>query len=181
MHIPLETLTLNIPGELLAEALMTLASIFLGTLAALATNRRNEQRQRQRRARLVLRSLLHELGDNHKTLRDVKSAFASTAWGRSFYLSTTAWETALAGGDLPAVVGFELADLIAAQYALFVRIRYYVDLLTQLWLAPADIQGYEEIRAGFRQAIVGAMGQALDRHARLVERIREHPAAAALD
>jgi hypothetical protein len=38
-----------------------------------------------------------------------------------------------------------LTDVISSQYALLVRIRYYVDLLTRLWFAPAEIQGYEEI------------------------------------
>ena len=172
---------MTIPGDILAQAALTLVGIFVGTLAALATDRRNEQRQVRRRARVILRSLLQELCDNATVLQNVKPSYTGTPWGRSFYLSTIAWETALAGGDLPSVIGFELADLIAAQYALFVRIRYHVDLLTRLWLAPADIEGYEEIQRGFRGAIVEAMNQAISRHAGVVERINEHPSAGFLD
>ncbi|MBN1483985.1 MAG: hypothetical protein JXA37_04630 [Chloroflexia bacterium] len=42
----------------------------------------------------------------------------------SCYVSVIAWETALASGDLPSTIGFELNDVISAQYALLVRIRY---------------------------------------------------------
>ena len=109
-------------------------------------------------------TLAQELRGNYRTLDEVKAAYQNTAWGKSFYVSITAWETAMSGGDLPDIIGFELTDVIASQYALFVRIRYYVDLLTRLWFAPNDIQGYEEMRNGFRRAILETMTQALEQH-----------------
>lgn len=153
--------------NVLVETIAGLVGIFIGTLAALAVERYKERLQNRRRARTVLRSLAQELAENHRTLQAVRPAYAQTPFGKSFFVSTIAWETALAGGDLPAIIGVELADAVAAQYALLVRIRYYVDLLTRLWFAPADIDGYEEIRHGFGQAIVEAMVQAIANHPRL--------------
>ena len=115
---------MNMISELFIQAVVTLLGIFAGTLAALAVDRRNEQRKRQQRAKVVLRSLLRELSDNYQAVQVVKTAYTTTAWGRSFYLSTIAWETALAGGDLADIIGYELADSIAGQYAVFVRMRY---------------------------------------------------------
>lgn len=164
---------MEISSTIIAETVATLVGIFVGTLAALATERRNERRRKRRRAKVVLRSLSQELSDSYHALQAVKPAYLRTPWGQSFYLSTTAWETAMSGGDLPDIIGFELTDLISAHYALLVRIRYYVDLLTQLWLAPADIQGYEEIRRGFHRAILEAMNQAINRHPDVVKQIKK--------
>ncbi len=152
---------MSILGTILVEVVAGLIGIFVGTLAALAVERQKERLSNRRRARILLRSLAQELQANHTTLQAAKPAYEDTPFGKSFYLSTIAWETAMAAGDMPAIIGFELADLIAAQYALLVRIRYYVDLLTRLWLAPAGIDGYERIREGFSRAIVEAMHQAL--------------------
>ena len=171
----LNTITLMISGELIAEGALTLVGIFAGSLAALALDRWNEQRHMRRQAQTVLHSLLQELRGNYKALQDAKPAYANTPWGRSFYLSTVAWETAGAGGDLPDIIGGELTDSIASQYALFVRIRYHVDLLTRLWFAPADIPGYDDIRQGFRQAILDTMNQALGQQAAMLEKIKAHP------
>ena len=151
-------------GSIISETVAALIGIFMGTLAALATDRRNERRRKRRRAKIILRSLAKELNDNHKTMQDVWPVYRRTPWGRSFYVSTIAWETALAGGDLPDIIGFELTDAISGQYALLVRIRYYVNLLTQLWFSPTEIQGYEEIRRGFHRTIVDTMNQAINRH-----------------
>ena len=71
------------------------------------------------------------------------------------------------------IIGFELTDVISAQYALLVRIRYYVDLLTQLWFAPAEIPGYQEIRQGFMRAILEAMNQAINHHPEVMRQITE--------
>jgi hypothetical protein len=161
----------DIPSNLISDTIATLTGIFVGTLSALAIDRRNEQRRNRRRAAIILHSLSHELDDNYRTLRDAKPAYLKTPWGRSFYISTIAWETALASGDLPDIIGFELTDVISAQYALLVRSRYYVNLLTQLWFAPSEIQGYEEIRQGFHRNIVETMTRAIDRHAGVMEKI----------
>lgn len=151
-------------GTIISEAIASLMGIFVGTLAALATDRRNEQRRKRRRAKITLRSLSQELAENHKTLQDAKPVYRNTPWGQSFYVSTIAWETALASGDLPDIIGFELTDTLSGQYALLVRIRYYVGLLTQLWFSPTEIQGYEQIRRGFHRTILETMTQAINRH-----------------
>jgi uncharacterized membrane protein YccC len=164
--------TWEISSTIIAETIATLIGIFVGTLAALTADRRNERRRKQRRARVVLRSLSQELSESYHTLQTARSAYLRTPWGQSFYISTIAWETAMAGGDLPDIIGFELTDAISAQYALLVRIRYYVDLLTQLWFAPDEIQGYEEIRRGFHRAILEAMNQAINRHPNVIKQIK---------
>jgi hypothetical protein len=166
-------LPVDFPSSLVAETIASLIGIFVGTLAALAANRRNERRNRQRRAQVILRSLTSELRDNYHTVQAVRPAYLSTPWGQSFYISTSAWETAMVGGDLPDVIGFELMDTISAQYALLVRIRYYVDLLTQLWLAPVEIQGYQEIRHGFHRAILETMSEVINRHPQVIKHIQQ--------
>lgn len=153
--------------NVLSEMIAGLVGIFVGTLAALAVERFKERRQNRRRAHTILRALAQELEEDHRTLQSVRPAYSQTAFGKSFYLGTIAWETALAGGDLPAIIGVELADAIAAQYALLVRIRYYVDLLTRLWFAPADIPGYDDIRGGFHRSILEALAQALGSYPQL--------------
>ncbi len=142
----------------------SLIGIFIGTLAALAMDRYNDRRRNRRRAQVILRSIAQELNENYETLRAVKPTYKSKSWGKSFYVSTIAWETALASGDLPDIIGFGLTDVISAQYALLVRTRYYVNLLTQLWFAPSEIKGYEEIQKGFRQNITSTMTQAMSNH-----------------
>lgn len=165
---------MDVSSSIFAETLATLIGIFVGTLAALVTDRRNERRRLQRRARVVLKSLTHELEENFKTVQKVKPAYVSTLWGKSFYISTVAWETAMAGGDLAGTIGFELTDLLSAQYALYVRVRYYVDLLTRLWFAPTDISGYEEIRRGFNRAIVEGMSQIIHQHSTVMGQVQKH-------
>jgi hypothetical protein len=154
-------LSFILPAELVTQTIATLIGIFVGTLSALTIDHYTERVRMRRRARSVLRSLAHELRTNYETLEGVQAAYQNTAWGRSFYISTTAWETAISSGDLPDIIGSELTDLVSAQYALFFRIRYYVDLLTRLWFAPSDIQGYDEMRGGFRKAILETITQAL--------------------
>ena len=151
-------------NSLIVDIVGSLIGIFIGTLAALAADRYNERRRNRRRARVILRSIAQELNENYETLRAVKPTYKSKAWGKSFYVSTIAWETALAGRDLPDIIGFGLTDAISAQYALLVRTRYYVNLLTQLWFAPSEIEGYEEIQKGFRQNIMTTMNKAMSNH-----------------
>ncbi len=158
-------------SKVITETIATLVGMFVGTLAALATDRYNERRRKRRRAKIILRSLSQELDDNCHTLRVVKPAYQKTSWGKSFYISTIAWETAVSSGDLPDIIGFELTDVISTQYALLVRIRYYVDLLTRLWFAPTEIQGYEDIRRGFNRAIVQTMHQAINSHPEVMGQI----------
>ena len=75
-----------------------------------------------------------------------------------------AWETAVASGDLPDIIGFQLTDVIGEQYATLARVRYYLDLMTQLWMAPRDLEGYGDMQTGFHRQIQKAMDEAINRH-----------------
>lgn len=157
--------------NILVELITSLVGIFFGMLAALAVDRYNEQRRRRLRARIILRSLTQELTENFTTLHSVRSAYVANPFGKSFYVNTVAWETAVASGELPAIIGDHLTDSISDQYSLFVRIRYYVDLLTRLWFAPESIPGYAEKQRGFNQAIIEAMNKAVNSHEPLMNMI----------
>ena len=81
------------------------------------------------------------------------------------------WEAATAGGDLPEIIGYELADKIEDQYSILLRLRYYVDLMTKLWFAPDDIEGYANIQDGFRGHILRALREAIDNHPNAIDHI----------
>ena len=160
---------------LITETIAALIGIFVGTLLALAVDRSNEHRHQQRRARVILRSLTQELNENFSTLQSVRGAYLTSPFGKSFYINTVAWETALSGGELADLVGDDLADSLSSQYARLIRIRYYVDLLTRLWLAPTDIAGYEDIRRGFIQTILDSLTQTINNHAPLMDSLNHAP------
>jgi hypothetical protein len=75
-------------------------------------------------------------------------------------LGSIAWDSATVTSDLADVLGIELADTIKSQYRIFFRVRYYVDLMTQLWFAPVEIDGRVEIQEGFKNLIVTNLKQA---------------------
>ncbi len=158
-------------ASILIQLLITLVGIFVGTLAALAVERHAARKRKQQRAQIVLQALSQELNDNAATLKAVYPAYRETTWGKSFYISTTSWETAIASGDLPDIIGFTLADNISAQYADLVQTRYYVNLLTQSWFAPNTVDGYDNIQDGFRQAILSTIEQILHYHDDLLVQI----------
>jgi hypothetical protein len=155
-------------ADFVIQTLAALIGILVGTLAAFAIDRRKEQQKMQRRAQIVLRSLQKELVDNYRVLQKARPAYRKTPFGRSFYVNTTSWETAVSSGDLPDIIGFQLTDVIAEQYASLMRVRYYLDLLTNLWLISSDIDGYEAKRAGFHKGIQKAMDEVINRHNRVI-------------
>lgn len=159
-------------ADLMSQIIATLIGIFVGTLAAFAIERHGEQQRKKLRAKIILRSIFKELCENFDTLKNARGAYMNTPWGKSFYLATTSWETAVGSGDLPDIIGFELADAISRQYGLLVRIRYYVDLLTRLWFAPSNIPGYEDKRNGFNQAIVDTMNKAIQSYPDVITRVQ---------
>jgi len=166
-------MNLDFYNAVLVQTIASLTGVFIGALAALAMNRHNTVRRHRQRARILLRNLSQELAENDDVLRAVRPAYEATPWGKSFYLSTIAWETALSSGDLPEILGYELSDRLAIQYGWLARIRYHVDLLTRLWMAPRAIEGYEEIRQGFRLAILAAMDQAMSGHQEVLRHARQ--------
>lgn len=109
-----------------------LVGVFVGTLVALWLDRHNENRRKQLRAEVLLKSLLNEIQENNRVIKQIKPAFQREKWGKTFYLSTNAWDTAVAGGDLADVIGVEVANQLSLHYGRFQKITYYVDLLTRL-------------------------------------------------
>jgi len=158
---------------LIVETTATMIGIFTGTILAFAVDKYNERQKKKKRAKVLLRSIARELRENYGAILQAKQEYEETPWGKSFYISTSAWDTALAGGDLPEIIGFELADAVSAQYALFVRIRYYVDLMTQLWLVPETIPGYVEKRSGFHSAILESMNKVTENHRNVIMTVEQ--------
>lgn len=167
---------MNLAGDfynnLVARMISTTVGIFLGALAAYAADRYNERSKKSMRAKIIHSSVWQELNENNDTLITVRPDFTSTPWGKSFFVSSIAWDTAISSGDLPNLIGFELADTISSQDALLVRIRYYVDLLTKLWFAPDSIPRYQDKIQGFYRNIVETMAVAFARHPKIMGSIR---------
>ena len=65
-------------------------------------------------------------------------------------------------GHLADVLGIELADKIENQYRIFFRLSYYMDLMTQLWFAPKEIDDRAEIQEGFRIHFISILQQGME-------------------
>ena len=157
--------------SVMVETVASVVGVFVGALGAIAIDRANTRRQLRNRAQQVLHAIETEMRDNLNTLETVREAYAQTEWGKSFYVSTVAWETALAHGDLPEILGYDMTDALTEQYAQLARLRYYVGLMTQLWFAPREIDGYDAIRSGFRATINDTLQAVTHGHQALVARI----------
>lgn len=159
--------------EITVEFIAPLVGVFVGTLLALWIDHRNSQRNRVHRARILLESLQKELETNHDTVKRIRPAYQREPWGKSFYVETSAWETAIASGDVSDLLGQKIANELSVQYGRFVRMRYYVDLLTRLWFAPDTIDGAEEMRRGFHDNILRAMTEVVNHHRTVMSMIYE--------
>lgn len=144
-----------------------------GTLAFTSEHLR-ERHRRQRQAFLVLRSLAREMRDNYQVMSNVLPHYEQTPYGKSFFLNTSVWDTALSSEQLPEVIGFSLADTIAYHYGILERLRYYGDLLIRVWLTSEDVDGYANIRSGFRQIIIDSLEQAIENHPHVLREIEAH-------
>jgi len=141
-------------AEILPEMIATIVGVAIGGMGALYNNRRQSNAFKRNRAKILLKNIDTELKETFKTITDAKQVFEEARYGKSFYLSSIAWDTATKGGDLAHVIGVELADVVENQYSVCFRLRYYVDLMTQLWLAPMEIEGRVAIQEGFRKQIL---------------------------
>ncbi len=141
-------------AEILPEMIATIVGVAIGGMGALYNNRRQSNVFKRNRAMILLKNIDNELRESAKTIVDAKEAFQAARFGKSFYLSSIAWDTATKVGDLAHVIGVELADVVENQYGICFRLRYYVELMTQLWLAPLEIDGRFEIQEGFRKQIL---------------------------
>lgn len=159
--------------QALPEMIATLIGVVVGGLGALYIERQRELAGTRKRARIILHNLYGELEDNFLALENAKPAYENTPYGKSFYISTIAWETATTGGDLPDIIGFELADIIENQYAILMRLGYYVNLMTQLWFATDSIIGKKEMQEGFRQHIINGLQEAIEYHPYVIKQIAQ--------
>ena len=157
--------------QALPEMIATLIGVVVGGLGALYIERKRELSGVRKRARIILHNLYGELEDNFYALENAKPAYEETPYGKSFYISSIAWETATQGGDLPDIIGFELADIIENQYSILLRLGYYVNLMTQLWFAPDSIIGKKEMQEGFRQHIINGLQEAIEYHPYVIQQI----------
>jgi hypothetical protein len=155
----------------LPELIATLIGIFIGSYAAIRIDRRTEHRHKLKRKNITLKNIQQELNQNYHTIKAVLDAYKNTPYGKGIYVSTIAWETSVAHGDLQDVIGSELSDVIENQYSRLLNLRYYVDLLTTLWFSPKQIDGYEIIRSEFRSKIIDIIEDILAAQAEIVEAI----------
>lgn len=147
-------------AEVLPEMIATIVGVALGGMGALYNSRRQGNAVKQKRARIFLKNLESEITENMQVIELALQSYLYTDYGKSFYLGSIAWDTATASGDLADILGIDLADTIENQYRIFFRVRYYVDLMTQLWFAPVEIDGRAEIQEGFKNHIVTNLKQA---------------------
>jgi len=159
--------------EAIPELIATLVGVSLGGFAAFAAERHRERGRRSKLAVTVLRSISHELRTNFDVATRVLPHFQTTTFGKSYFLYTSVWDTVLSTDELADIIGYSLADTIAEHYGLLGKLRYYGDLLVQVWLAPSNIEGYSTIRAGFRQIIVQTLTVAIDNHPRVMKQIEK--------
>lgn len=157
--------------EALPELIATLVGVAVGGVIAFTYEHLREKRFRNRQAFLILRSLAREMRENYAVMKEVLPHYERTPYGKSFYLNTSVWETALSVEQLPEVIGFELADTIAHHYSTLARLRYYGDLLVKVWLTSEEVDGYPQIRAGFRRIIIDSLNQAIENHPAVIDEI----------
>jgi len=151
----------------------TLIGVVVGGLGALYIERKRERSTRRKRALIILHNIYGELEDNFHVLEDARPAYENTPFGKSFYISAIAWETAATGGDLPDIIGYELADIIENQYSILLRLVYYVNLMTRLWCAHDSIEGKKEIQEGFRKHIVNGLQETIEYHPYVIKQISQ--------
>ena len=137
-------------SEVLPEMIATIVGVALGGMGALYNSRRQVNDVKQKRAKIFVKNLESEIAENMQVVNLALNSYLYTDYGKSFYLGSIAWDTATSSGDLADILGIELADTIENQYRIFFRVRYYVDLMTQLWFAPVEIDGRAEIQEGFK-------------------------------
>lgn len=157
--------------DAMPEMIATLIGVVVGGLGALYIERKRELSSVRKRARIILHNLYGELEDNFYALKNAKPAYEETPYGKSFYISTIAWETATTGGDLPDIIGFELADIIETQYSILLRLGYYVNLMTQIWFAPDSIVGKKDMQEGFRKHIINGLQEGIEHHPYVIQQI----------
>jgi len=159
--------------QAIPELIATVVGVSLGGFFAFAAERHRERGRRNKLAVTVLRSISQELRTNHEVTTSVLPHFETTRFGKSYFLYTSVWDTVLSTDELADIIGYRLADIIAAHYGLLAKLRYYGDLLVHVWLAPSNIEGYAKISAGFHKIIVQTLTDAIENHPRVMAQIEK--------
>ena len=102
-------------GRISEREFVVMISVIMA-LTALAIDRYKARRLKARRAASILGALAGELRRNHRTLLESQGAFNQSPWGRSFYVDTAEWETALASGDLADIIGLEPTEVLEVHW-----------------------------------------------------------------
>ena len=148
-------------SDFLPEMIATIIGVALGGMGALYNSRRQFNEIKRQRARIFLKNLESEIKENMQLVELALQNYLEVDHGRSFFLGSIAWDTATIKGDLVDVLGIELADKTENQYRIFLRLSYYMDLMTQLWFGPTEIDDRSEIQGGFRIHVISILQQAM--------------------
>lgn len=159
--------------EALPELIATLVGVAVGGTLAFTNENYRQRRHFDRQKYVILRTLARELTVNHDVINSVLPHFRNTPYGKSYFLNTSAWQTALATEELPNIVGFRLADIIGHHYNTLGRLQFYGELMVRVWLTHDDLEGYTEIQSGFRQIIVESLEHALDHYPKVMRAITD--------
>ena len=135
-------------SEFLRELIATIAGVALGGMGAIYRSRRQINETKKKRTGIFLKNLESEIAENIQVIELAHVMYLSSDHGKSVFLGSIAWDTATVRGDLADVLGLNLADSIENQYRIFFTLRFYVDLMTQLWFAPVEIDGRVGIQEG---------------------------------
>ena len=161
---------LDLLVEALPDLIATLVGVAIGGIGALFANRRSELFRKRKRKQILLRNISQELTDSYNAMRTALPVYEAKG-GVSFYISTIAWETAVASGDLPEIIGFELADAIENQYSIYFHLRYYLGEFSKTLHNPASNDQIEALKQVYREAIIKGLNAAINHHADVMGRI----------
>ena len=156
--------------DALPDLLATLVGVAIGGLGALFVNRRSELFQKRKRKQIVLRNISQELVDSYNAMQAALPVYEAEQ-GVSFYISTIAWETAVASGDLPDIIGFELADSVENQYSMYFHLRYYLAEYSATLHSSAPSDQIAVLRSIYREAIIKGLNAASQHHPQVIAQI----------
>lgn len=156
--------------DTLPELIATLIGVATGGIGALFWDRRSNLKRKRQRAEVILRNLGQELLDTFNAMQVAKPVY-DAGDGFNFYISTVAWETAVASGDLPEIIGFELADIIENQYSMLFHLRYYIEQYSALQLAPQQVPRQAALLTGYRESITKGLNAAIRFHPEVMAHI----------
>ncbi|MEM1229128.1 MAG: hypothetical protein AAGI15_01220 [Pseudomonadota bacterium] len=159
--------------DALPDLIATLIGVAIGGLGALLAGRAAERRRRRGRATTVLRTLKQEMMSCYQILTVVRDAGAQPQGQMNFYLSTSAWETANGGGDLPEIIGYRLAAAIERHYSMIFHLRHYVMQQSALDLSPPDNPNLRKLRSSYAAIIHQGVEAAMRNHPAAIAEIEE--------